>query len=87
MYFYQDENNYAIGMDGSTISIPSDPNNADYQMVMLWVGAGNTIRPYVAPPEPEPLSIEQKLQILGLSVDDLRVVLGIGSTTVGIAST
>jgi len=87
MYYYQDKDHYGIGMDGSSISIPSDPDNSDYKMVMAWVGAGNTIRPYVAPPEPEPLTVEQKLQIVGLTVEDLKTVLGIGSTSVGIAST
>lgn len=80
MYYYQDKDHYGIGMDGSSISIPSDPDNSDYKIVMAWVGAGNTIRPYVAPPEPEPLTIEQKLQIVGISINDLKEVLGISTS-------
>lgn len=79
MYFYQDKNHYAIGMDESSISIPSDPNNSDYQLVMKWVEQGNEIRPYIEvakDPDPELTPLE-KLSNLGLSVDDLKDLLGI----------
>jgi len=80
MYFYQDKDHYAIGMDGSSVSIPSDPNNSDYQIVMMWVKEGNKIRSYVAPPEPPPPTPLEKLVSLGLTVNDLKEILGISTT-------
>jgi len=35
------------------------------------------ITPYVAPPEPEPLTAQQKLENAGLTVDELKTLLGI----------
>lgn len=80
MYYYQDKNNYGIGMDGSSISIPSDPNNSDYQLVMKWVEEGNEIRPFVAPPEPPASTTLEKLERLGITIDDLKELLGISTT-------
>ncbi len=28
--------------DGPTLTIPTDPNNADYKIYLKWVAAGNT---------------------------------------------
>lgn len=32
--------------------VPTDPGNADYQAYQVWLAAGNTPNPYVAPPPP-----------------------------------
>lgn len=79
MYFYQDKDHYAIGMDGSMISIPPDLKNSDYQLVMKWVEEGNEIRPYIFPPEPPLPTPLKKLESLGLTVNDLKEILGIST--------
>jgi len=42
-----------------------------------WLAEGNTPNPYVPPPEPAPLTPQEKLAAAGLSVDDLKTLLGI----------
>lgn len=42
-----------------------------------WVAEGNTPNPYVAPPEPAPLTPQEKLAAAGLSVTELKELLGL----------
>ena len=42
-----------------------------------YVQSGATAAPYVAPPEPEPLTAEEKLAKAGLTVDELKELLGL----------
>ena len=42
-----------------------------------YVDSGATASAYVAPPEPEPLTAQQKLENAGLTVDELKTLLGI----------
>jgi hypothetical protein len=44
---------------------------------LAWVAEGNTPNPYIPPPEPAPLTPQEKLAAAGLSVDDLKKLLGI----------
>ena len=57
--------------------IPPDPANTDYAAYLEWVEAGNTPEPA---PEPEPvpeLTPAEKLAASGLTVEELKELLGI----------
>ena len=59
---------------GNIASIPTDPANTDYAE---FLASGAVAAAYVAPPEPEPLTTEEKLANAGLTVDELKTLLGI----------
>jgi hypothetical protein len=57
--------------------IPPDPANTDYAAYLEWLAAGNTPEPA---PEPEPvpeLTPAEKLAASGLTVDELKGLLGL----------
>jgi len=57
--------------------IPPDPANTDYAAYLEWLEAGNTPEPA---PEPEPipeLTPVEKLAASGLTVEELKELLGI----------
>jgi hypothetical protein len=62
-------------IDGSFI--PPDPANTDYQQYLEWVSQGNEPLPPDPIPEPEPLTPEQKLAQSGLTVEELKELLGL----------
>lgn len=57
--------------------IPSDLDNTEYQAYLKWLDEGNTPEP--ADPEPEPVELtpQQKLANAGLTVDELKTLLGL----------
>jgi len=57
--------------------IPPDPANTDYQKYLLWLEEGNTPLPPDPIPEPEPLTAQQKLEAAGLTVEELKGLLGL----------
>ena len=59
---------------GNIAFVPTDPANRDYAE---FLSSGATASAYVAPPEPEPLTAQQKLENAGLTVDELKTLLGI----------
>jgi hypothetical protein len=69
--------NSSVTRDADGASIPADEANTDYQAYLAWVAEGNAPNPYVPPPEPAPLTPQEKLAAAGLSVDELKTLLGI----------
>ena len=59
---------------GNIAYVPTNPANRDYAE---FLSSEATASPYVAPPAPEPLTAEQKLANAGLTVDELKTLLGI----------
>ena len=63
--------------DGITVCAPFHDGNQDYEAYKEWLAEGNTPNPYVPPPEPAPLTPAEKLAAAGLSVTELKELLGI----------
>ena len=59
------------------VSTGSWSNVETNQEYLDWLAKGNIVSPYVAPPDPEPLTAQQKLENAGLTVDELKTLLGI----------
>ena len=57
--------------------IPPDPANTDYAAYLEWVAAGNTPSPAPEPPAPQELTIQEKLQASGLTIEELKEALGL----------
>ena len=57
--------------------IPPDPANADYAAYLSWVEAGNTPEPAPEPPAPQELTAQEKLEAAGLTIEELKGLLGI----------
>lgn len=57
--------------------IPDDPANTDYAAYLRWLEEGNT--PEAADPVPEPVELtpQEKLANAGLTVDELKTLLGL----------
>ena len=57
--------------------IPPDPANTDYATYLAWLEAGNTPDPAPIPVPPVPLTPAEKLAASGLTVEELKALLGI----------
>lgn len=60
--------------EGNIAFVPTDPGNRDYAE---FCNCGATADAYVAPPESAPLTAEQRLANSGLTVDELKDLLGL----------
>lgn len=57
--------------------IPPDPANTDYAAYLTWLESGNTPEPAPEPPAPVELTPAEKLAASGLTVDELKALLGL----------
>jgi hypothetical protein len=57
--------------------IPPDPANTDYATYLAWLEAGNTPSPAPTPEPPVPLTPAERLAASGLTVEELKALLGL----------
>lgn len=57
--------------------IPDDVKNSDYQEYLKWIEDGNSPLPADPLPEVRELTIQEKLQIMNINVEELKQLLGI----------
>jgi hypothetical protein len=60
--------------------IPQDEANTDFIAYKAWLEAGNTPLPAPEPPAPVVLTPAEKLQASGLTVAELKALLGLEVT-------
>jgi hypothetical protein len=68
---------YTISIVGTQISFLPDPENTEYKEYLKWLEEGNEPLPPDPIPEPESLTPEQKLAQSGLTVEELKELLGL----------
>ena len=74
---YKLTNNTSIIRIEDNACIPNDPANTDYAQYLIWLSEGNEPEPVDPIPEPVELTPQEKLANAGLTVDELKVLLGI----------
>lgn len=57
--------------------IPPDPANTDFAEYQKWVSEGNSPLPADPIPEPPTLTPEEKLKQSGLTVEEIKALLGL----------
>ena len=73
---YKLTNNTSIIRTEDNACIPNDPANTDFANYLIWAET-NTPDPADPIPEPVELTPQEKLANAGLSVDELKELLGI----------
>lgn len=74
---YKLTNNESIIRIEDNACIPADTANTDYAQYLIWLSEGNEPDPADPIPEPVPLTPQEKLASAGLTVDELKELLGI----------
>jgi hypothetical protein len=74
---YKLTNNSSITRLSDSASIPQDSANTDYQAYLRWIEEGNTPEPTDPLPEPVELTPQEKLANAGLTVEELKSLLGL----------
>ena len=75
-YTYQIVNPYIKRLEDETF-IPKDLNNADYAEFLKWCEDGNEPLPEPILEPPAPPTPEEKLAASGLTVEELKALLGL----------
>jgi hypothetical protein len=57
--------------------IYENPESTMWQEYLKWLAEGNTPLPPDPTPEPEPLTPQQKLEAAGLTIEELKELLGL----------
>ena len=66
-----------VTINDHTIFVPLDSANTDYQIYLKWLEEGNEPLPADPLPEPQELTVQEKLQAAGLTIDELKAALGL----------
>jgi len=74
---YQLTDNTTILRLADNAFIPADTANVDYAAYLTWLEAGNTPDPAPEPVAPVPLTPAEKLAASGLTVTELKALLGL----------
>ena len=74
---YQLTHNELIFRPKDNAWIPPDPANRDFAAYLAWLEAGNTPDPAPTPEPPVPLTPAEKLAQSGLTVAELKALLGL----------
>jgi hypothetical protein len=77
MKLYQLTSDTSVVRTSDGAIIPKDEMNPDWQRYQEWLAAGNTPDPYVPPPALVPPTPAEKLAAAGLTVADLKSLLGL----------
>ena len=74
---YQLTNGEMIKRLSDNFFISQDLANPQYIKYLKWLEEGNTPLPPDPLPEPEPLTAQQKLEAAGLTIEELKDLLGL----------
>ena len=77
MMSYRLFSNGSLELIGFNLFIPPDPANTDYAAYLQWVEQGGTPEPAPIPEPPVELTPAEKLAASGLTVEELKGLLGL----------